>query len=699
MQPSRFRLVWAGTLAVFVAASQVSAQGTNDAADDGVIVTATRVAQPLRAYAGSITQIGAEDIALIGSTHHSEVINQAPGAMIQRNSGEESLTALRSPVLSGPGSCGAFLFIEDGIPIRPVGFCNVNELFEVDTEQAHTIEVLRGPAGAVYGSSAMHGAINVISPRARDLPRYATAVEIGADDFYRAKVALSHVGPEGDFAFNGLASKDGGWRDHSGLNEQKAHLSYARELDVGSLDVMLSATRLDQETAGFIQGKDAYKDEDIARSNDNPEAYRDAHAVRLAALYTRPLSAQWELQLRPYVRSSRMDFLQHFLIGKPLEKNGQDSLGLLTSFVLVDSGERSLIAGLDLERAEGFLVEDQAAPATDAAPAAIAIRPPGKHYDYETTSTVAAAYVHGEQTLAERWHVTAAIRGEHVKYDYNNRMLTGNTTEDGTPCGFGGCLFNRPADRTDTFDYVTPQIGLTYLLGTHQAIYVSGTRGYRAPDTSELYRLQRQQSVADLDPERLDSVELGLRSTGTDLRYAISGFLMRKEHVIFRDSNAFNVSDGRTRHKGIEYEASWRVLPTVTLSGAGTYAKHTYDFNRSIEGGETIISGRLIDTAPKHVNSAHIDWQFLPNARAQLEWQSVGRYYVDAINEHDYPGHDLINLRATWSFLPEWHVAVRLNNVFDEAYANRADFAFGNYRYFPGRGRTLFVEIGYAAGR
>ena len=24
-----------------------------------------------------------------------------------------------------------------------------------------------------------------------------------------------------------------------------------------------------------------------------------------------------------------------------------------------------------------------------------------------------------------------------------------------------------------------------------------------------------------------------------------------------------------------------------------------------------------------------------------------------------------------------------------------ADFAFGNYRYFPGRGRTLFVEVRY----
>jgi iron complex outermembrane recepter protein len=664
-----------------------------------VVVTATRTAQPLREYAGSITQIAGDYIALVGSTHHSESINAAPGALIQRNNGQESLTAVRSPVLTGPGSCGAFLFLEDSIPIRPVGFCNVNELFEVNTEQARSIEVLRGPAGALYGSSAMHGAINVIEPSPAQLPRYSTALEMGPDDYYRAKLALSHLASAGDFGFTGVATDDGGWRDDSGLNEQKINLSYAAHPRVGSLDVRLAATRLDQETAGFIQGKDSYEDEDLARANPNPEAFRDAHAVRLTAVYVRPLDSRWEMNLRPYVRSSRMEFLQHFLIGKPLEENGQDSIGVLASFNFANDAGLNLITGIDLERAESFLIEDQSGPATGGAPAALAIRPAGKHYDYETTSTVVAAYVHAEQALAEDWHLTAALRGERVEYDYDNRMLTGNTTESGTACGFGGCLFNRPADRSDTFDYVTPNLGISYLFGRDHAVYVAAARGYRAPDTSELYRLQRQQSVADLDAERLDNVELGVRSTRADLRYAIAVFTMRKHNVIFRDSNAFNVSDGRTRHRGVEYEVAWRALPTVTLSAAGTYAKHTYDFNRAIEGGETIVSGRIIDTAPRHVNSARIDWDFLPNARGQLEWQSIGRYFVDAANANEYPGHELLNLRVSWSFSPTWQLTARINNLTDKAYADRADFAFGNYRYFPGRERSAFLELRYSAKR
>ena len=126
--------------------------------------------QHLRDFPGSISVVSGGDVALVGATHHAEIMNRAPGTMIQRNSGEESLTAIRSPVLSGPGSCGTFLFLENSMPIRPVGFCNVNELFEVNSEQARSIEVLRGPAGVVYGSGAMHGAVNVIQAPPRELP-------------------------------------------------------------------------------------------------------------------------------------------------------------------------------------------------------------------------------------------------------------------------------------------------------------------------------------------------------------------------------------------------------------------------------------------------------------------------------------------------------------------------------------------------
>jgi hypothetical protein len=40
-------------------------------------------------------------------------------------------------------------------------------------------------------------------------------------------------------------------------------------------------------------------------------------------------------------------------------------------------------------------------------------------------------------------------------------------------------------------------------------------------------------------------------------------------------------------------------------------------------------------------------------------------------------------------------VVLRLNNIADRDIADRADYAFGNFRYFPGRGRELFAELRY----
>jgi outer membrane receptor protein involved in Fe transport len=253
---------------------------------DEVIVTATRSPVAVMDYPGSATRIDALAVGLTGPTHCSELLNRAPGTMIQRGSGQESLTALRSPVLTGAGACGAVLVLEDSIPIRPVGSCNVNELFEVNIEQAAAVEILRGPGSSLFGSNAVHGIINVILPLPDDLPVRGLALEAGSDDYRRMRLAAS---TESDGRGLGIAllatDDDGGWRDSSGFSEQKLNAVWTQILATGGLTMRLAATHLDQETAGFIIGEDTYRDPALARSNPNPEAYRDAHSLRATAHY------------------------------------------------------------------------------------------------------------------------------------------------------------------------------------------------------------------------------------------------------------------------------------------------------------------------------------------------------------------------------------------------------------------------------
>lgn len=654
-----------------------------------IVVTATRSRVALLDHPGSATRLASSDLALAGATHSSEILNRAPGAMVQRGSGQESLTALRSPVLTGAGACGAVLVLEDSIPIRPVGSCNVNELFEVNVEQAAAIEVLRGPGSALYGSSAVHGILNVIPPLPAELPALGIGLEGGSDDYYRLRFAASSESADRGLGVALHATDDGGWRDASGFSEQKLSGAWAQPLAGGDLLLRLSATNLDQETAGFVVGPDAYRDRAIARSNPNPEAYRDAHSLRLTGQYARN-----GLEWRGYLRSSRMDFLQHFLLGQPVEANGQDSAGILFSMLREGAAGGQWTLGADAEVSASSLLQFQDGPTTDGSPAANAIRPAGRHYDYDVQSFVAAVYAEWRRPLAAGWSLEAGLRVEQVRYDYDNRMIDGNTDENGVPCP-GGCLYSRPADRNDVFTNVAPRASLVWRPGDASAVYLSLARGFRAPETTELYRLQRQQSVADLDSERIDAAELGWRWRGNAVSFDLAAFAMEKRDVILRDSAGFNVGGGRTRHRGLEYGFDWHIGRAWTLAGSGTLARHEYRFTAAVEQGEQITAGNDVDTAPRELHALRLQHA---SARwtAEFEWLWVGDYWTNAANTARYPGHDLANLRLSWQAAPGWSMAARVTNLLDARYADRADFAFGNDRYFPGRPRAFFLELAWS---
>jgi outer membrane receptor protein involved in Fe transport len=673
--------------------------GKHTTAED-VVVTATRERRDALTSPASVSRIAGDELALLGAKHQAEALNQSAGVYVQRGSGAESLTAIRSPVLTGAGGCGAFLVTEDNLAIRPVGFCNLNEMFELNYEQAGAIEVLRGPGSAMYGASAVHGIVNNLTPRVRDLADFSVGLEGGADSFKRLRLGTAHeIGAWGLGAY-GLATDAPGWRDSSGVKEAKLNLLADAELAGGSVRLRAAGTELEQDTAGFIQGKDSYRDEDLARANANPEAFRNASSARVSASFERDncFSRDCRFELAGIYRRSYMDFIQHFLIGKPYEHNAQTSYQVSSTlgFNLL-SNLLSLRISVDAETADSELTEFQPGPATDGAPAANAIRPAGLHYDYAVDSRTLGSTLALEWRFADHWSLAAALRVDRTRYDYDNHMLDGNTADDGTPCpGPSGCLYSRPADRVDEFDNVAPRLTVSWQPGERSMLYVSGSAGYRPPEMTEVYRLQRQQVVAGLDSEELESLEAGWKFRGERFSLSTALFDMDKRNVILRESNGFYVSDGRTAHRGFEYEASFDIGARYSLTAAGTYARHEYEFSRAIEGGETIVAGNDVDTAPRHVHHLRFDARLNAQFDASLEVADVGSYYLDAGNTATYPGHTVGNLRVSWLPRPDLRTTLRVDNVLDTAYADRADFAFGNYRYFPARGRALFLSVDYA---
>jgi outer membrane receptor protein involved in Fe transport len=670
---------------------------------EDIVVTATRDQSVARDTPASISRIDDATIAAIGSKHQADVLNRNAGVYIQRGSGAESLGAIRSPVLAGAGACGSFLVAEDSLPIRPVGFCNLNEMFELDYEQARQIEILRGPGSAMFGASAVHGVVNVITPAVHDLPDLAMGVEGGSDSFKRVTAAWAKPNFKGlGVGVYGVATRAPGWRDDSKVDEAKINLLADKWVAGGRLRLRAAGSVLNQETAGFIQGLNSYRNETLARSNPNPEAFRDASSARVSAHYENrnPFGNGSLLNFAGIYRRSRMDFLQHFLIGKPLEHNAQTSYMLSGTAAFPIGGHVTTRITVDAETASSELTEFQRGPATDGAPAANAIRPAGFHYDYTVDSSTLGATLALEVRTEYDFTVTAALRADQTNYDYDNHMIDGNTRADGTLCGAGGCLYSRPADRSDRFDNLSPSLTVAWHPGLHGLLlYVNASTGFRPPETTELYRLQRQQSEADLDSENLESVELGWKHSGDFFSLNGAFYEMKKRDVILRETNGFNVSNGATRHRGFEYEARLEgASERWNLALNGSLARHEYAFSRAIEGGETIVSGNDVDTAPRNLHTLAFDITLGESEAWHLGVGTtyVGRYFLDAANTATYPGHTVANLRMAWTPTETLRAALRIDNAFDKRYADRADFAFGDYRYFPARGRAVFLSVDYA---
>ncbi|AOS97912.1 Vitamin B12 transporter BtuB precursor [Microbulbifer aggregans] len=655
-----------------------------------MVVTASPMAAGSGGYGGSLSLLGGDDLSLLNHSHIQQALVRVPGANVSRGNGQEYLPALRSPVLTGAGACGSILVMQDNIPLFPAGFCNINELLAAHTEQAARIEVIRGPAGTLHGAGAMHGVINVVGPAARSSEGTSARVQGGPED--RWKLDLRSNGRalgESEITSALSLAHDGGYLSQSGLDQQKLSLVF-RSAETGD-ETRLTATNLEQETAGYIVGEDVYRDSSLRRTNPDPEAFRNVRTARLSHRLKRVTGSGYVVDLTPYVRWGDMAFLQHFLPGQPLEETGYRSAGFRANIQAEVADSTRVTVGLDGELTGASLHQSQRAPASGSDFLRETL-PVGRHYDYHVEAGLLSPFALVALSPSEGLTVEAGVRLEALRYDYDNRLLPGRTREDGSECGFGGCRYSRPDDRSDDFFNWSPHLGLVYEWTPQQQVFVNLAHGFRAPQATELYRLQREQSVADLDSEELRSVEIGLRGDRERWHYELVGFGMEKRNVIFRDADFFNRSGAATSHQGVEIALGYRLTAQWALDMNASYAEHRYRDDRLLDG--VALDGKLVDSAPRVFGSARLRWLPDEQSSVELEWLHLGRYYTDPLNLHSYPGHDLLNLRAQRDLGAGWSVALRLLNILDEWYAERADFSnFGGDRYFPGEPRSVYGEV------
>ncbi len=159
------------------------------------VVTATRTVQPLSDLLADVTVVDRDTIERSGATGLADVLARLPGVEFQRNGGPGTTTGV---FLRGSESRFTAVYI-DGVRIDSQATGGA-AWESIPVGQIDRIEVLRGPAAAVYGSDALGGVVQIFTKRGEG--PFAPFVGIGFGSHGTRKADAGFSGSQGSFDYS-----------------------------------------------------------------------------------------------------------------------------------------------------------------------------------------------------------------------------------------------------------------------------------------------------------------------------------------------------------------------------------------------------------------------------------------------------------------------------------------------------------------
>ncbi|MDD0817128.1 TonB-dependent receptor [Curvibacter sp. HBC28] len=150
------------------------------------VVTATRTEQPLADLVADVSIIDRETIENSGLGGLADVLARLPGVEMSRNGGPGATTSL---FLRGAETRFTAVYI-DGVRVDSQSTGGA-AWESIPLGLIDRIEVLRGPAGAVYGSDAIGGVVQIFTKKGEGAPQPTVGVGLGSLRSTHAEASLS----------------------------------------------------------------------------------------------------------------------------------------------------------------------------------------------------------------------------------------------------------------------------------------------------------------------------------------------------------------------------------------------------------------------------------------------------------------------------------------------------------------------------
>ncbi len=187
----RFRSCHAAVLAAALAAAPVAAQD----GDDALVVTATRYPMRASSLLADVTVVQRAEIERAGASGLVDLLSRQPGVQITSTGGIGSASAV---FLRG-ANAGQTVVLIDGVRVGSAT-TGAPALDTIPLGQVERIEILRGPASALYGADAIGGVIQIFTKRGRGPA--AVSAFAGAGTNWTGEADAGVAGTTGGFAYS-----------------------------------------------------------------------------------------------------------------------------------------------------------------------------------------------------------------------------------------------------------------------------------------------------------------------------------------------------------------------------------------------------------------------------------------------------------------------------------------------------------------
>lgn len=613
-----------------------------------------------------VTVITAEQIRESGQATIVEVLNKQPGftsSGFNRGSADQVLD-LRG-YNNGAGNGQRTLVLVDGRKTNNVAG-SFTDWATIPLDNVERIEVVRGPAAAIYGDTALAGVVNIITKKGG---KDAVSTISGSGGTWSShRVVANIAGAADDVRFDVFVGAEGtnGFRDHSAFDARNFTGRIESPLtETLQVHLKLGYHEGERERPGSLSkadiaqfGRDASVLGGSPSVNDTLEAYADIGLKQsigdlgLLELFVNHTEQEGDTVFMSAFGDFFIDDEARITLGQLKHVVEPELFGSLATFT----------TGVDLshENADG---DSNFGPVTPD--------------ESEYRRRLIGAYTHVELRPADFVIVSGSVRFDRALLHL-----------DSDPA-FGGGF-----DRQRDFNEWSPHAGVTFKIVDEVALYGAYGQTFRFPTRDELIGFTA--SAPDLDPETAETYEAGARFWSG--RWGSAGVTVYQsvvEDEIYFDPTfavppfgfGASVNFEEVTHRGVESEL--RFTPAEWLDVFGT---HTYTSAKITESASPSMEGKRYPVTPR--------FQGTVGATARIEGAVLtllGRYVGERLLISDFM-NTAEHLGSYWTLDARisytWEAAMVFisgYNLADRETFDNAGLSFSGPRFNPNAERSLLA--------